>query len=125
MKPGERFGETVSNTEGGTLARLWKNIIIENGLVPAIPTLVKNYTNRTIKMDVKNVKRKTKSSLLNNINAPEMTWRVFLNLMFSFLHVRKIDITIKSTFSNGDERIQHLTINNSDTKNKGNKDAKK
>jgi len=63
---------------------------------------------------VKNVNRKTKNSLIKNITAQEMTWRTFLDLIFNFLNAQKMDITIKLTMPNGDERMQTMTVNNAD-----------
>jgi len=124
MNKGTNLDNIVSNNEGGLLARLWKNVLLDNNLSGAIPHLVTRYVTKTMKMDVKNAKRKTKSSLLENINSKEMTWKTFTNLIFNFINVRKMDINIKLTLSNGDETYHNLSIDNE--KNKKEKaDAKR
>lgn len=107
-----KLDNNVANNEGGILSRLWRNVLLDNNLTSSIPFLITRYVSKTMKMDVKNAKRKTKSSLLDNINAQEMTWKTFTNLIFNFINVRKMDITIKLTLSTGDETFHNVTINN-------------
>jgi len=108
----------VANSTGGVLSKLWRTILDDTDLHPAIGFLVKRYVDRTAAIDTKNTKRKTKATLLSNIGATEMTWKTFNKLIFEFLNVKKLDITIKLTHSNGQERLHSLTVIKEETKEK-------
>lgn len=103
----------ISNNEGGVIVRLWRKILYETNLINNIHNLILVYQMKNNKNDQMKVrKRKTKSSLIKNIWAPEMTWKTFIYLLENFLNVRKIDISIKLTHDNGEESIHSVTINN-------------
>ena len=113
----------INNTPGGALAKLWRNMLSGNNLYPSIGHLVNRYTSKNSVADTKNSVRKTKASLIGNITAGEMTWKTFIKLLFEFIAVRKVDITIKLTFANNTEKLHSVTIVNDDMK-KDNKTEK-
>jgi len=98
----------TGNNEGATLAKLWLKVLEESNLIHAVGPLIDRYVNKSNSM--KSVKRKTKSSLIKNIHSKDMTWKIFLDLMFNFINVKKIDFSVKITFANGDTRVVNLPI---------------
>ena len=103
----------VSNTEGGVLAQLWRNIIKDNNLESFVPHMVTRYVGKANKLAPKQAKLKAKSTILSNINAKAMTWKTFLDLVFNFLGAVRVDVTVKVTFANGDETYHTITADNS------------
>lgn len=110
------FDDNVSSKEGGALTALWRAILKENNFIYAIDVMVNKYVRKTDMLQGRSihVKRKTRSSLINNITAGEMTFKTFLDLLFNFLAVRKVTITIMLTHANNDESIHTIAINNND-----------
>lgn len=112
-------------SEGGTLAGLWKNILKDNNMLnkDTVKYLSDRYVKNTniLKSKVKNVNRKTRGSILNNITATDMTWKVFLDLVFNVLNVVKVTVSIKLTHANGDETVHSITINDTSKKHTGDK----
>jgi hypothetical protein len=108
--------DDLSSKEGGVLSALWRAILKENNFIYAIDIMVNKYVRKTDILEGRsvNVKRKTRSSLINNIAAGEMTFKTFLDLLFNFLSVRKITITIMLTHANNDKSIHTIDINNND-----------
>jgi hypothetical protein len=108
-----------NRTEGSVLATLWRNVLKETNMLPALDYFVDRYVNNTKGMEsrVKAVKRKTKSTMMKNVTTNDMTWKTFLDLMFNFLKVKKITITIKLTHANGDDTIHSVVVNNAGDQN--------
>lgn len=108
----------VAKNEAGVLAGLWRNILKENHFIPAIDVLVNRYVNKQNKESDKlgSVRLKAKSTLLTNISSGEMTFKTFLDLVFNFLGVKKIHISVKLTFSNGEESIHSIGVINPNIK---------
>jgi len=104
------FKKNVSTKEGGVLAALFRKVIIENNLQPAMDYLIQRYVEKSNSGKSKNLDRKTKSSLIKYISAEDMSWKTFLSLMFDFVGAVKIDFTIKIKFPNGNESIHTTTV---------------
>lgn len=125
------FNTPPSTNESGILTRLWRKIIKDNNLTSYLPMLVDQYVNETHMLDdqdtnkakdpaTKALKRKSKSTMINNITANEMTFKTFMDLVFNLLKVKRITLSVKITFNNGDENVHSVVIDN----NKGKKDEK-
>ncbi len=110
------FDPNLSSKEGGALAALWRAVLKENNFFYMIDLLVNRYVRKTDAMEGRSkvVKRKTRSSLITNITATEMTFKTFLDLLFNFLAVKKVTITIMLTHHNNDESVHTISINNND-----------
>jgi len=110
---------TASN-EGGILAGLWDTIYKSTGAVNSVKYLTDEYTKRHYSNSLINNKPKTRArnTLLSNLNAPTMTWKVFMDLVFNFLNVRKITIVIKLTHNDMSETIHSTTRLNPTLKKK-------
>ena len=102
----------TNRKEGAVLSKLWFKILEETDLINAIVPLINRYTNKANSM--KAVKTKTKSSLTKNIYSHDMTWRVFLDLMFNFINVKKMEFSVKVTHPNGDVTLHVVPITNND-----------
>ncbi len=107
-----KLGDNIAQNEGGILTKLWRNVLKDNNLEPALSYFVTRYVTKSNKIDSENVRRKTKSSLINNITASEMTWKTFTNLIFNVLLVKKMSINIKLTMPNGDTTFHNVLIDN-------------
>lgn len=100
--------KVTGNNEGAILAKLWLLVLEETNLKNAVIPLINRYVNKSNSM--KSVKRKTKSSLIKNIHSKDMTWKIFLDLMFNFINVKRIDFHMRITHANGDTSIVTLPI---------------
>lgn len=114
-----KIDSPLSKKEGGVLAGMWRKIVKDIGYDRHLDYLVSRYVAKSDKMNgrVQNVRRKTKSSLIKNITSSEMTFKTFLDLLFNYIGVRKIDISIKLTFHNGNETIHSMAVVNDDNEN--------
>ena len=88
------FSKKTSTTETGTLAKLWRKILVESGIMPGITFLVNRYLART-KTDSSMLKKKNRSTLLTDISATEMSWKSFVDLLFNFLNVKSVEFIVK------------------------------
>ena len=106
------FNKPVVRTEAGVLAALWRDVLDKLKLIPALDILIKKYISDSDKkaMSIQSVKKKTKSTLVANITATGMTFKTFLDLLFNFLRVRRVHISIKLELYNGDESVHSVTI---------------
>lgn len=109
-----KFNKPISKNESGVLAALWRNIIKTNNLAHALDYLVLKYVSRSAnKSSGENIRLKNKSTLLANITSPEMSIKVFFDLLFNYLCVKKVSFTVKLTFINGDESVHTVNVDNS------------
>lgn len=109
--PDIKFNNPISKNESGVLSALWRNVLKENGFMPALDLLVQRYIDRGNRAkENKNIKLKNKSTLINNITSSEMTFKTFLDLLFNFLCVKKISISIKLTYHNGNESVHTIHV---------------
>lgn len=88
-------------TPHGALAKLWRNVIMEKNLENALGYLVSRYVTKNA-VGGKNVQRKTRSTIEADVTASELTWKKFCHLIFHYLEGKRLDITIKVTYANGD-----------------------
>lgn len=102
-----------TNTPQGALARLWRNVIKDNGLEHNLGYMVTRYIDRTGEKS-KNLRRKTRTTLEADITAKEMTWKKFTHLIFHYLGAMRLDVTIKITFANGMSSVHNIGIKSSD-----------
>ena len=101
----------VATNESGVLAGLWRKILHENGLVNNIDYLVNKYVSRVKGVSSsKTEKFKSRSTIVADITARDMTIKTFLYLIFNFLQARNVVITIDITFPNGETRTHSLPI---------------
>ena len=121
-----KFDKEPSNNEAGLLATLWRNILRDNNMSPEfLSLLVDEYINTTHKLesdggDVKPLKRKSKSTMINNITDTQMTIKTFMDLLLNLIKVRKVAISVKLTYNNGDETVHTVVVNNKNNKGKKN-----
>ena len=104
-----KFNKPIDNNESGVLTALWRNIILQNELLPAMDYLIQKYLNSN-KVVVDSIKRKTKSTLIANITSTGMTFKTFLDLIFNFLKAKNLTISVKLTFANGDETVHTINV---------------
>jgi len=108
-----KVGELItSGGEGAILGKLWRLIIKDLGFLDHLTFFVNRYVTKTggINNRVKNARRKTKSSIITNITDEELTWKVFLDLLYNVLNVRKFTLSIKLEHANGKNTIHHLLV---------------
>lgn len=109
-----KLDSNIAATEGGILAALWRKILKDSGFYNMLGMMVSRYVSDTDSMadKVKASRRKTKSTLISNICSSDMTWKVLLDLIFNFLHVKKITISIKLLHQNGIETVHSVVAEN-------------
>lgn len=106
------FNTPVDNNESGVLSALWRNIVLQLNILPAMDVLISRYCNSssTNLGNEQSIKKKTKSTLVANITSTGMTFKTFLDLLFNFLRVKKINISVKLTYANGDESFHSINV---------------
>ena len=113
-----KFSMEVSKTEAGALAKLWKKIIVETGMVNSLDHMINRYSRRS--STIKAGKIKTKSHITKDINSSAMSWKTFTDLLLNFIGVLKFDISIKMYYRNGDTSVHTMTIIKNDNVGKEN-----
>jgi len=113
-----KFSMDVSKTEAGALAKLWKKIIVETGMVNSLDHMINRYSRKSSTM--KAGKIKTKSHITKDINSSAMSWKTFTDLLLNFIGVLKFDISIKMYYRNGDTSLHTMTIIKNDNIEKDN-----
>ena len=121
-----KIDKPPNKNEGGVLALLWRKILLENNFMPAMGMLINRYLRSYDTTDgrVSNMKKKNRSTLITNITARDMSFKVFLDLVFNFLKAKRLDITIKITHNSGKSSVHSVTVeggnfNNDDTEEEG------
>lgn len=112
-----------SNVEGAVLSNLWKKVLAETNLVNALDFLITKYVDQS-NHSMKVQKRRTKSSLTKNIYSDDMTWKTFVDLMFNFLKIKRIELVIKLHHPNNDVTMHSITFKPDNNANKDEIDKK-
>jgi len=111
-----KIDSNVSNSkENSILGKLFHRILMELNLINKIEFLINRYIKNANDKDIKIQKRKTRSSLINNITANEITWKTFIDLTFNLLRVRKLKVMI--TLTHTEDMIKKFKLKNVDDKN--------
>lgn len=112
-----KFTDNIPKTEGGVLARLWRNILRENNLLPKLDYLVLRYVRKTDLMTdrVQAVKRKHKFTLTKNLTDTEITFKTFLDLLFNLLEVKQVNFTVSLKFANGEKSVHTISVDSKAT----------
>ena len=118
------FENQPSSNESGILAALWRKVIKEGGFISSLNTFIELYLrkNDVTEGRVAVVKKKTKSTLINNITASEMTVKTFMDLIFGLLNAKKIKLTVEITYQNDKTSSHSVTALPANTLNKEEKD---
>ncbi len=101
---------TTDKTEGGLLSILWRKILVDLNMTNRIPAMIYRYVN-DVNTSSLQVKKKSKSSITNDIISENMTWKVFINLLISILKVKKIRFTVTLEFNNGTKSNHSIDVN--------------
>jgi hypothetical protein len=106
----------VSRNEGGVLAALWRKVLAENNYMQILDYLIDRYVSKNDEFNgrVSKIKKKAKSTLISNVTTGDMTIKTFFDLVFNFLKVKKMTISIKLTFPNNAESVHSVTISGND-----------
>ena len=101
-----------NKNEPGVLAKLWRKIITENHFTSALGMLLVRYLKEQSDAMLKypNIKRKNRATVITNVTATEMSIKTFFDLVFKFLKVKKLTITVKLTYHNGDESTHRVDV---------------
>lgn len=108
-----KFENQVSNNEGGVLAMLWRKILKERNFISILPVLIDRYIREQDLKEEKlgvNIKKKNRSTLITNIMATEMTFKVFYDLLKNLIKVKKIVIHVEITTMNDVTSIHSLPV---------------
>jgi len=102
-----KLEEITTFQEGTILTKLWRNILHDINYINNLEYLVNRYVNKT-KSSVNMVNRRTKSSLIKNITAKDMSWRTFIDLIFNVLDIKFMTISIKLDHADGTSTVHHI-----------------
>ena len=100
----------IFSTEGGILTAFWRSIIKDNNLENNLDTLVDDYITKVNKYRPSDKSVQNRSKIITNINAREMTWKSFINLVQNVLGSESITLSIKVKFRNGDETFHNIKL---------------
>jgi len=91
----------------GMLAKLLKKVLVDLKLDDKDSR--KKLLDEYIKSD-KGIKKKTKSSMNGNINAKEITWSVFVDVIFNLLNVTKLRLVTDIKHASNRESQHEITV---------------
>lgn len=94
----------IASTENGVLARLWRNMLLNNNLITALGWLVANY--------VKNGKKPT-TTIMNLATGGELTWEAFNFLILDILKPTSSELILKVKIEteNEEKEIKEILAN--------------
>ena len=96
-------------TEGSILASLWRKILRDLNITNRIPYLISLYVEKSNETSLR-MKKKSKSSITNDITAESMTWKVFINNITGVLKIKHITFTVTLHHANGEETNHSVDI---------------
>lgn len=102
-----KLEEITTSQEGTILTKLWRNILHDTNYINNLEYLVNRYVNKT-KSSVKMVNRRTKSSLIKNMTAKDMSWKTFVDLIFNVLDIKFMTVSIKLDYADGSSTVHHI-----------------
>lgn len=114
----------TTHVEGSILVNLWHKILRETNYIYALEYMVAKYTAKN-KSSIKAEKRRTKSSIIKNITSDVMTWKTFIDLIFNFLNVKKMTMSLRLEYPNGKETIHSITVDDKKMKSDLSKELEK
>ena len=109
-----KLPDVYPRTENGLLAKLWGKVIRENSYQNRLIYLISRYARKADAMSdrVKVVRVKQKFTLTKNVFEKEMTFKTFMDLLFNFLEVVKVDVTISLKFADGTKSVHTVSTDN-------------
>lgn len=115
----DKLKEAPPSTPHGALAKLWRNILIENKLTAQIFYLATKYVNNSkLLPNAKSIKKKTRASLVSSITESNMTWKKLTFLLFDVMKVKKVTFSAVIHHRN-DKVTSHsvIMVNGNDVNN--------
>jgi len=97
-------------SEGSALAVLWRNILVEKGIVSRVPAMIRRYLDTDVTSKSVQMKKKSKSSITNDVTSKSMSWRVFISLLKDVLKVKDVRFTVTLTFRNGEKSVHSVNV---------------
>lgn len=102
--------------EAGILVILWRQFLVETGIINKIGMLVQNHEKEKelSKLDNNSTidKSKTKSTLIADISSDKMSIKVLFYLLFMLVRVKKVRLTLECEFPNGHKSSTSIVVNN-------------
>ena len=98
----------TSAKENALLGRLWRSTMKELKLTHKVLWLINKYIKNADRKNIKVLKKKTRSSLMNAVISEELTWKAYVDLNYNLLNVKEMTITVSLKHANG--RVSHHTI---------------
>lgn len=103
------------NNHLNLLKNLWDNVLIDNDLVKYKKSLISKYLNTNRKKSVAQ-KRKTRTSLKEALDNDNMSVITFVHLIFVFLNVKHMTVSLKVNLTNGKEIITNIRLKENNNK---------
>ena len=100
------------NSADGSLAKLFRKIVMEDKLLSRVEPLVNSYAEQT--ETTKAGKSKCKNNLLTHISNNKMSFKIFVMLLQNVFRVKKIDINITIFYGKGKVTNHSETLTLSD-----------
>lgn len=98
----------ITAIENSILVKLWRKILRETNMINALEVLAERYANKSSNSSVTMVKKRTKSRLMADATTNNMSWKIFVTLIFGILNVKKMTITVKLDYPNGESTIHSV-----------------
>lgn len=111
LKPKNIFkdaADCVASSEG-TLAKLFRKIVVEDKIIHRLPQWIEDYAERT--EETTNGKSKCRHNMSTHIRNKSMTIKSFINIFHNVIRAKKIDINISIHYKNGIVTNHGETIN--------------
>lgn len=115
------FDKKPVANEAGVLVILWRQFLVETGIINKIGVLIQNHEKEKelSKVDANSPidKTKTKSTLIADISSDKMSIKVLFYLLFMLVRVKKVKFTLECEFPNGHKSSTSIVINNPKERN--------
>jgi len=101
--------DSISTEEGAVLTNLWRRVLRGRNMIPYRKQIITSYVSNKGNLAFGEKKPKKKSTIENNFFSESMSWRVFLDLMFNVLRVKKIRIRFDLKHSDNSESSHFIS----------------
>lgn len=110
------FDKKPVANEAGVLVILWRQFLVETGIINKLGVLIQNHEKEKELSKVDNSspvdKTKTKSTLIADITSDKMSIKVLFYLLFMLVRVKKLRLVLECEFPNGHKSSTAIVVNN-------------
>lgn len=100
----------IAANEGGILVHLLRSLITKKNYQGKLGYFIDRYGNKANKNTSSYAKVKSKSTVINNLISPSITFKVFIDLLKNLFNVKNLTIIVEAEFPDGQKTSSHVTF---------------